>query len=117
MTAPGCIQQARLDVPTPSGEVPVTLTCPPITRAAVLIVDEPGETELVRIIAARLTRASIATVVTDALTPEESTSEQACTEHRCDVERVARRLIAVTDWIGDSPKFEPLGIGYFASGV
>src|ERR671911_1957943 len=62
-----------------------------------------------------LNNASIATLLIDLLTKEEEKIDDITREHRFNINLLARRLLASTDWISQYPKIRNLNIGYFGA--
>ena len=64
-----------------------------------------------RHVAAVLRRRALATLLMDLLTPEEDAAPAA----RFDIELLAERLVAATDWIGTRTGIRALPVGYFGA--
>ena len=62
-----------------------------------------------------LNNAGLATLLTDLLTREEEEVDIKTREHRFNIDLLARRLVAVTDWIIQNPDTQRLFIGYFGA--
>src|ERR687890_1305788 len=62
-----------------------------------------------------LNNAGIATLLIDLLTKEEEKIDDITREHRFNINLLARRLLASTDWISQYPKLRNLNIGYFGA--
>lgn len=62
-----------------------------------------------------LNKANIATLLFDLLTPDEEEVDKFTREHRFNIELLASRLVAVTDWLLQQPKTSHLLIGYFGA--
>jgi putative phosphoribosyl transferase len=62
-----------------------------------------------------LNGAGFATLLVDLLTEEEKKIDEKTRHLRFDIELLASRLLAVTDWVIKQPKTSGLKIGYFAS--
>jgi putative phosphoribosyl transferase len=62
-----------------------------------------------------LNAAGFATLLVDLLTEEEKKIDEKTRHLRFDIELLASRLLAVTDWVIKQPKTSGLKIGYFAS--
>ena len=58
-----------------------------------------------------LNNAGIATLLIDLLTKEEEKIDDITREHRFNINLLARRLLASTDWISQYPKIRNLNIG------
>lgn len=57
----------------------------------------------------------IGTLLTDLLTPEEEEVDRYSAVYRFDIERLARRLVSVIDWLEAQPKTQPLLISLFGA--
>jgi len=68
-----------------------------------------------RLVADILNRGSIGTILTDLLTEEEEATDIQTAELRFDIPLLGRRLVGVTDWIGQQPVLKKLGLGYFGA--
>lgn len=68
-----------------------------------------------RSVAAALSGRGCATLLLDLLTPEEEADEAMGGRLRFDVERLGRRLAAVTEWVRRRPQTGPLAVGYFGA--
>lgn len=66
-------------------------------------------------VASVLNKANIATLLFDLLTPKEEEVDEFTREHRFNIELLASRLVAVTDWLLQQPKTNHLAIGYFGA--
>lgn len=66
-------------------------------------------------VASVLNKANIATLLFDLLTPKEEEIDQFTREHRFNIELLASRLIAATEWITQQPSTLDLAIGYFGA--
>jgi dienelactone hydrolase len=62
-----------------------------------------------------LNRGSIGTILIDLLTGEEEAIDVRTAELRFDIGLLARRLTAITDWIGGQNKFNGFRVGYFGA--
>jgi dienelactone hydrolase len=67
-----------------------------------------------RQVAATLNESGIGTLLVDLLTPAEEQSDRLTTQHRFDIDLLARRLIATVDWLRDGPA-NGAGIGLFGA--
>lgn len=68
-----------------------------------------------RYVAGELRAAGLATLLFDLLTPGEERVDDVTREYRFDIELLARRLIAATDWLRGQPDVGGLKIGYFGA--
>ena len=62
-----------------------------------------------------LNRGSIGTVLADLLTEDEEAFDIRTAALRFDIPLLGRRLVAITDWIGQQPDLTNLGLGYFGA--
>ncbi len=92
------------------------LVIPKKSKAIVLFAHGTGSSRLSprnRFVAAELNRAGIATLLFDLLTEEEE--QTAYTEYTFNIELLADRLIAATNWIKKNRETKNLSIGYFGA--
>jgi dienelactone hydrolase len=68
-----------------------------------------------RRVASVLRHAGLATLLFDLLTPREEQEDSRTAEFRFDIDLLARRLAAGTDWLAEQPEVEGLRIGYFGA--
>jgi len=68
-----------------------------------------------RYVAKMLNKAGIATLLIDLLTREEEEEDVATGEYRFDIELLAKRLEATTDWLKKNPATKNLAIGYYGA--
>jgi dienelactone hydrolase len=66
-------------------------------------------------VAARLSRAGLATLLFDLLTRAEEQRDLRTREHRFDIGLLARRLVDATDWVDAQPELAHLPLGYFGA--
>lgn len=57
----------------------------------------------------------LATTLIDLLTPEEEAIDQRTKHFHCDIQFLATRLVAVTDWLLQNPMTQNLNVGYFGA--
>jgi putative phosphoribosyl transferase len=62
-----------------------------------------------------LNDAGIATFLIDLLTSKEEAVDDITREHRFNIQLLAKRLLAATDWVSQNDKFKALKIGYFGA--
>jgi putative phosphoribosyl transferase len=62
-----------------------------------------------------LNDAGIATLLIDLLTSKEEAVDDITREHRFNIQLLAKRLLAATDWVSQNDKFKALKIGYFGA--
>jgi dienelactone hydrolase len=68
-----------------------------------------------RYVAGVLQGAGFATLLMDLLTSDEERAEHAGARRRFDIDLLARRLVAATDWLATNPDTAGLAIGYFGA--
>jgi dienelactone hydrolase len=68
-----------------------------------------------RSVAGVLQSAGFATLLMDLLTPDEERADRAGARHRFDIDLLARRLVAATDWLTTNPDTAGLAVGYFGA--
>jgi dienelactone hydrolase len=66
-------------------------------------------------VARLLNEAKLATLLIDLLTPEEETLDLRTAHLRFDIDLLAERLIAATDWLTENPDTRQLRVGYFGA--
>ena len=62
-----------------------------------------------------LNNAGLATLLTDLLTREEEEVDIKTRQHRFNIDLLAKRLVAITDWITQNPDTQKFFIGYFGA--
>ncbi|MEX2264256.1 MAG: dienelactone hydrolase family protein [Bryobacteraceae bacterium] len=68
-----------------------------------------------RLVAARLHQQHLGTLLIDLLAPDEEAVDAFTGHLRFDIELLANRLLAATDWLERSPETRDLNIGYFGA--
>ncbi|HSW86657.1 MAG TPA: alpha/beta hydrolase [Rhabdochlamydiaceae bacterium] len=68
-----------------------------------------------RYVAKVLKEKNLATLLFDLLTPHEEETERYTAHLRFDIEMLAERLAAVTDWVKSNPEVQDLNVGYFGA--
>jgi putative phosphoribosyl transferase len=68
-----------------------------------------------RQVAAALHDLGLATLLMDLLTAEEEEVDRRTSEHRFDIDLLARRLLGSTGWLGEQPWAQQLRVGYFGA--
>jgi putative phosphoribosyl transferase len=94
------------------------LAVPATARGVVLFAHGSGSGRLSprnRLVAARLQRAGLATLLLDLLTAEEEAAEQAGGRLRFDVQLLAGRLVAALDWLATEQRTGGLPVGLFGA--
>jgi len=111
----GIASQHVVVVPADAAMLHGQLTMPACPGAVVLVVDEAGEHAIARHVAGSLNQRGVATLLTDALTADERMHARMAAESRSNVQLIARRLVAQTDWLAVCGNLQNLPIGYFAA--
>jgi pimeloyl-ACP methyl ester carboxylesterase len=68
-----------------------------------------------RFVASELNRANLATLLFDLLTEEEEYAERYSRHLRFDIELLAQRLLAATDWAASDSRTRSIPVGYFGA--
>lgn len=66
-------------------------------------------------VAAALNRGAIGTLLIDLLTEDEELIDRRTNALRFDIDLLARRLVAITDWVGEQCNLKKLPLGYFGA--
>jgi dienelactone hydrolase len=117
MSAPSTTHQ-NLRIPLTSVELEADLGMPETPRGAVLFAHGSGSgrhSPRNRYVAAELNHAGLVTVLADLLTPREEQVDLATAALRFDIDLLAARVTALTDWIAQSERTAGLGIGLFGA--
>jgi putative phosphoribosyl transferase len=107
-------------VAVPAGGVTLSgdLTVPSQAQGIVLFAHGAGSSRHSprnQFVASVLQEAGFATLLMDLLTEQEEVSERFTAHLRFDIDLLARRLIAVTDWMSGEPSTKGLAVGYFGA--
>src|SRR3990167_1131914 len=113
-------ESSKSDIKIPIGDIYLNgiLCIPKNARGIVLFVHGSGSSRFSlrnQYVADFFNKADIATLLFDLLTPDEETVDKLTREYRFNIELLASRLIAVTDWVSANAKTSQLKIGYFGS--
>jgi putative phosphoribosyl transferase len=111
--------EARL-VRVPAGPVGLdgNLSLPERSRAVVLFAHGSGSSRHSsrnRHVARLLNEVGLATLLIDLLTPDEEAIDARTAHLRFDIDLLAERLVAATDWLTQYPVTQNLPIGYFGA--
>jgi dienelactone hydrolase len=101
-----------------SVRLPGDLAHPPGARGLVLFAHGSGSSRQSprnRHVASVLRQARLATLLFDLLTEDEERRDVLTAEFRFDIPRLARRLVAATDWALARPETAGLPVGYFGA--
>jgi putative phosphoribosyl transferase len=110
-----------LAIPISNGILHSTLTIPPNAAGPIgLVIFAHGtgssrHSERNQRVALHLQEQGLATLLFDLLTTDETTVDEARALQPIDIDVLADRLVAVTDWIADQAEIRGLPIGYFGS--
>jgi putative phosphoribosyl transferase len=104
----------------PAGKVQLAgdLVVPALAKGIVLFAHGSGSSRHSprnRLVARELQRAGMATLLFDLLTAQEEAEEQFTRHLRFDIEMLADRLVATTDFVGQRPQSQGLPLGYFGA--
>lgn len=110
---------AARDIEIPAGDAVLSgmLDVPGRCRGVVLFAHGSGSSRYSprnRHVAEYLREKRLGTLLFDLLTSEEERSDAVTAEYRFDIEFLAARLVAVTDWLASSRR-DQLPLGYFGS--
>src|SRR5262245_60214676 len=113
-------ETAVIPVQIPSGSIALEgdLTIPERARGIVLFAHGSGSSRRSprnRFVAEALNQGGLATLLFDLLTEREELAERLTHHHRFNLDLLAGRLIATTDWVGARPETRGLKVGYFGA--
>lgn len=120
MTATVHAAAKRVGVVIPAAGVTLNadLAVPPNARGVVVFAHGSGSSRLSprnRAVAETLQDAGFATLLTDLLTTDEERRDAVSGAYRFDIELLAGRLVAATDWVRNEDSLRTLPIGYFGA--
>jgi putative phosphoribosyl transferase len=107
-----------LTIPFGENTLDGTLHVPKGAKGMVLFVHGSGSSRLSsrnQFIARKLNEAKFATLLFDLLTPSEELEDVKTLKYRFDIEFLAARLVAATNWLTQQPIAHGLPIGYFGA--
>jgi putative phosphoribosyl transferase len=110
--------QESLEIPVAGVALEADVTVPEQARGVVLFAHGSGSSRHSprnRYVAAELVRAGLATVLADLLTPDEERLDARTAKLRFDIDRLAVRTSALTDWISDQESMAGLATGLFGA--
>src|SRR5262245_5463264 len=70
-----------------------------------------------RYVADVLNRGSLATILADLLTEQEELADMVTEELQFNIDLLSRRIVRITDWLGQQPLLKDLAVGYCGSGT
>ncbi|MEB3223779.1 MAG: dienelactone hydrolase family protein [Candidatus Sericytochromatia bacterium] len=108
----------ELTIPATAVRLAGALTLPSGAQGLVLFAHGSGSSRQSprnRYVAEVLGRAGLGTLLFDLLTPTEEQEDAVTAAWRFDIGLLARRLVEVTDWVGQLPTCRGLPLGYFGA--
>ena len=118
LSSKNSVAQVALRIPAHTATLNADLSLPASASALVLFAHGSGSSRFSprnRHVAGFLNDSGLATVLADLLTPAEETVDERTRQLRFDIELLADRLVAVTDWLAAQPKMRRLPIGHFGA--
>lgn len=112
------MQEIDVAIPVHGGTIHGSLTLTPQARGIVVFAHGSGSSRLSprnQRVATALNQAGLATLMFDLLTPAEDRIDQETGEFRFDIELLAQRVIAVSQWLAHEQKTKDLLIGLFGA--
>jgi putative phosphoribosyl transferase len=112
------IEHAEIRLPAGSVELTADLALPAGAPGLVIFAHGSGSSRRSprnRRVAGVMNRGAIATLLIDLLSADEEAIDARTAELRFDIELLAGRLTAITDWVSRQPNLNGLGIGYFGA--
>jgi putative phosphoribosyl transferase len=117
-TTEGPSLERTVRIPAGNAVLPGDFAVPAAARGLVVFAHGSGSSRRSprnRFVAEALQRRGLATLLFDLLTPEEDRIDQRTAELRFDIDLLARRLVAATDWVHGEPATRGLVLGYFGA--
>jgi putative phosphoribosyl transferase len=105
-------------IPTGRAKLQGNLDIPAGARGLVLFAHGSGSSRHSprnRYVASALREGGLATLLMDLLTPAEEAIDQRTGQMRFDIDLLAERLVAATDWLREQPDTRDLKLGYFGA--
>jgi putative phosphoribosyl transferase len=112
------LYKADIEIPINSISLSGILQIPEKANSIVLFAHGSGSSRFSvrnQQVAAVLNEVNIATLLFDLLIPLEEKVDDLTREHRFNIELLASRLVAATDWVLQQPKMNHFSIGYFGA--
>ncbi|MGZ5967874.1 MAG: phosphoribosyltransferase family protein [Polyangiales bacterium] len=116
--APRGFQQRAVSIQIGRGTLEGDLTVPEGAHGLVIFAHGSGSSRKSprnRLVAAALQHACVGTLLFDLLTAREEEADAYDGHLRFDIELLAKRLVAVTEWVTRQPDLRALAIGYFGA--
>jgi len=107
-----------VSIPAGAAQISADLAMPDDARGIVLFAHGSGSSRFShrnRAVAAALQAAGFATLLVDLLTSREEAEDVDTGKHRFNIELLASRVAAATDWLAQDPRTRALPIGYFGA--
>ena len=111
-------RELEIDIPVDHDRVTGTLVMPDQSRGLVLFAHGSGSSRFSprnRFVADSLHRAGFGTLLLDLLTPDEERIDAATGRLRLDIDLLAHRVIAATDWLAADKIVPSAHLGYFGA--
>ena len=111
------LREREVGIPCPNATLHGNLTIPGGARGLVIFAHGSGSSRFSprnRMVAARMHRRKLATLLFDLMTPEEASSDWTATL-RYDIPFLAERLVAATQWAQQQDDVRDLSMGYFGA--
>jgi putative phosphoribosyl transferase len=108
----------EVEIPVQRVQLGGTLTLPSAASAIVLFAHGSGSSRFSprnQAVARGLHRAGLGTLLFDLLAAEEEAIDARTAHLRFDIELLAERLVAATEWLSHQPELRELAVGYFGS--
>jgi putative phosphoribosyl transferase len=105
-------------IPVDGAKLQGNLNIPPGARGLVLFAHGSGSSRHSprnRYVASALREGGLATLLMDLLTPPEEAIDLQTRQLRFDIDLLAERLVAATDWLRENPDTRDLKLGYFGA--
>jgi len=112
------VEEQPVRIPVGNVSLQGDLSLPDDARGAVLFAHGSGSSRHSsrnRFVAAELQAGGLATLLMDLLTVKEERADAMTGHLRFDIELLAERLMAATDWLANQPQTSKLRIGYFGA--
>ena len=112
------IDTQSFEIPVEHGTIGANLHVPPWSASLVIFAHGSGSSRFSsrnRAVAEHLNTRRFATLLVDLLTRAEESVDMYTAEHRFDIELLARRVVAATDWVRNLEALQQFSIGYFGA--
>lgn len=117
-TIPMPAHRSAVQIPLGRTHLAADLAIPPKALGLVIFAHGSGSgrhSPRNRHVADVLNHGQIATLLVDLLTEEEESLDVQTAELRFDIDLLAQRLVAITDWVERQPELRQFGVGYFGA--